>query len=246
MTPFRALLLAVLASGCATGLPMGARPTTTEGYEPFGRASASRQVPDATPEVDEGPVQVAPGSRETTVSNAVNLVGKKHVVLGGKRYGDDCTGLVRGVFAQVGVDLMSSAAAGDNGVTAIYRFATQHGRVYEGGRPVAGDLVFFRDTYDLNRDGRVNDGLTHVGLVEKIEEDGTVIVIHRVARGVVRYRMNLAFRDQAMTPEGRPVNDWLRAPLAGATPQLTAQLFAGYATVLPNESRVVGAAARTP
>jgi hypothetical protein len=101
-------------------------------------------------------------------------------------------------------------------------------------------LVFFRDTYDLNRDGRVNDGLTHVGLVEKIEEDGTVIVIHRVARGVVRYRMNLAFKDKATTPEGRPVNDWLRAPIAGAAPQLTAQLFAGYATVLPNESKVVG------
>jgi hypothetical protein len=50
----------------------------------------------------------------------------------------------------------------------------------------------------------------------------------------------LAFKDKATTPEGRPVNDWLRAPIAGATPQLTAQLFAGYATVLPNESKVVG------
>ena len=163
------------------------------------------------------------------------------VVLGGKRYGDDCTGLVRGVYAQVGIDLMSAAAAGDNGDTAIYRFASTHGRVYEGGRPVGGDLVFFRDTYDLNRDGRINDGLTHVGLVEKIEEDGTVIVIHRVARGVVRYRMNLTFRDKALNSEGRPVNDWLRAPNSSGVPQLTAQLFAGYATVLPNESKAVGA-----
>lgn len=249
MTPARTLLLAFLATGCATGVPLGARSTTTEGYEPFGRAAAPRQIPDAhpaqpEPQTAEVPdeqrvVTVPPGSREATVSAAARLVGKQHVVLGGKRYGDDCTGLVRGVYAQVGIDLMSAAGPGDNGVTAIYRFATTHGRVYEGGRPVGGDLVFFRDTYDLNRDGRNNDGLTHVGLVEKIEEDGTVIVIHRVARGVVRYRMNLAFKDKATNPDGRPVNDWLRAANAGA-PQLTAQLFAGYATVLPNESKAVG------
>ncbi len=236
------LLVTFVVSGCATGLPAGASRSTIEGYEPFARTASARAMPEATPIAPDEvqPVQVPRGSRETTVTAAVKLVGKKQVVLNGKRYGDDCTGLVRGVYAQVGIDLMSSAAKGDNGVTAIYRFASEHGRIYDGGRPVAGDLVFFKDTYDLNRDGRVNDGLTHIGLVEAIEEDGTVVVIHRVARGVVRYRMNLAFRDQAMSPAGRPVNDWLRAPTAGATPQLTAQLFAGYATVLPNESQLAG------
>ncbi len=257
-----------LLAGCATGTPMGARGLGHEGYEPFSRAAIPRGLPAATgpsapivvaapapasdqagsaeasPEETSRPLTVAPGSRTTAVSTAVKLVGKQKIVLGGKRYGDDCTGLVRGVYAQLGIDLMSAGAAGDNGVTAIYRFAAQHGRVYDGGRPVGGDLVFFRDTFDYNRDGRVNDGLTHIGLVERVEDDGTVIVIHRVARGVVRYKMNLAYRDSATNAEGRPVNDWLRAPSADSKPQLTSQLFAGYATVLPLESRATASATR--
>jgi hypothetical protein len=239
----RRLLLALavggLSTACATGAPTGARPFLTEGYEPFARPAAPRTPPP----MDEpaGPaLVVAPGARDSAVVAAQRLVGKQQVVVNGKQFGDDCTGLVRGVYSQVGVDLMSAGEPGDNGVTAIWRFAARHGRIYTGGLPVAGDLVFFRETYDLNRDGRDNDGLTHVGLVEGVEADGTVTVIHRVARGVVRYRMNLAFRDSSTSPSGRKVNDWLRAAGPGNKPRLTAELFAGYATLLPVEPRIAG------
>jgi hypothetical protein len=94
--------------------------------------------------------------------------------------------------------------------------------------------VFFRETYDQNRDGRRNDGLTHVGLVDEVEADGTVVVIHRVKRGVVRYRMNLARPNLRRDPRtGEVINDMLRAPGAGRVPVLTGQLFASYGSVLP-------------
>lgn len=228
-----------LLSACATSAPVGARPFLVDRYEPFTRPAATREVP-ATSDSDGERLSVAPGARENALTTAQRLVGKKHVVVKGQKFGDDCTGLVRAAYSQAGVDLMKAAEPGDNGVTAIWRFANRHGRIYTGGHPVAGDLVFFKETYDLNRDGRDNDGLTHVGLVEKLEEDGTVIVIHRVARGVVRYRMNLAFPSSATAPSGRRVNDWLRAAGPGSKPRLTAELFAGYATLLPVESRLAG------
>jgi hypothetical protein len=132
------------------------------------------------------------------------------------------------------VSLRSAAARGDNGVTAFYRYARAKGRVYTRGTPRPGDLVFFRETYDRNRDGRRNDGLTHVALVDKVEPNGTVVVIHRVKRGVVRYRMNLARPDLKKDPRtGAVLNDMLRAPGAGKTPVLTGQLFAAYGSVLP-------------
>lgn len=230
--------LAVL-TGCATGAPAGTRALLAEGYQPFSRAAATRDIP-APADAPTAPLVVAAGARDTAVGAARRLVGKSRIVVDGRRFGDDCTGLVRAAYAQVGVDLMTAAEPGDNGVTAIWRFASRHGRVYEGGRPVRGDLVFFRETYDLNRDGTVNDGLTHVGLVEDVGEDGTVVVIHRVARGVVRYRMNLTSRDVAVTRDGRKVNDWLRPEGAGSKPRLTSQLFAGFATLLPIESRFAG------
>ncbi|MEW5739035.1 MAG: CHAP domain-containing protein [Myxococcota bacterium] len=233
-----ALGLGGLLSACATGAPTGARPFLTDAYEPFTRPAAPVAIP--TSDAPPSPLVVAPGARQSALGAAQHLVGKRKIVVNGQTFGDDCTGLVRAAYSQAGIDLMTAAQPGDNGVTAIYRFAARHGRIYTGGQPVAGDLVFFRETYDLNRDGRDNDGLTHVGLVEAVESDGTVIVIHRVARGVVRYRMNLGFRASATTPSGRKVNDWLRAAGPGSKPRLTSELFAGYATLLPVESRFAG------
>ena len=234
------LLAALLLTGCATGAPVGGqRAAAAVRTSPFGPPALQRSTPTLR---DGAPLKdLPPGSRERAVELAQGQVGKTQVRFAGKRFPDDCTGLVKGIFEQLGVDLLAEARPGDNGVLAIYRFAGAHGRVYEGGRPVAGDLVFFRETYDLNRDGRVNDGLTHVGLVESVQEDSTVWVIHRVNRGVVRYRMNLAHPLAKRDPgTGAQINDALRLP--GRGPEiLTAQLFAGYATLLPIERRVASA-----
>ncbi len=228
--------LLLLTCACATSAPVGGRLALSEGYLPFTRPAAPASIPPAS-DGTSGPLVVPPGARASALDAARNLVGKRQIAVGARRFGDDCTGLVRAVYSQAGVDLMADGAGGDNGVTAIWRFASRHGRIFEVGRPLPGDLVFFRDTYDLNRDGRTNDGLTHVGVVDDVEADGTVVVIHRVASGVVRYRMNLEHRDQPTDHDGHRWNDWLRAEQAGARPRLTGQLFAGYATLLPVESR---------
>lgn len=226
------ILSSLVALGCATGRPMGST-RLDDGYRPFAMAPSAVAVPEATAQVT--PLEVPPGSRTKVVDVARALVGSKRVEVNGKRFGDDCTGLVRGAYSQLGVDLMSAGQPQDNGVTAIWRFTAQHGRLYDGGRPVAGDLVFFRETYDLNRDGAVNDGLTHIGLVDDVEGDGTVIVIHRVARGVVRYRMNLTNPSQAKDATGKVINDGLRLPGAGSPQRLTGELFVSFGTLLPNE-----------
>ena len=206
------------------------------------RSVAPPALPREIPEAAEAPAQplarLPHGARDKVVEAARGLVGKHSVVLGGRRYSDDCTGLVRGAYAQVGVDLARATRPGDNGVTGMFRFASEHGRVFDGGRPVAGDLVFFRETYDLNGDGRVNDGLTHIGLVESVQEDGTVLVIHRVHQGVVRYRMNLDHKDAHVDPgTGQALNDYLRMPGPNHKDVLTGQLFVAYATLLPIEPR---------
>lgn len=218
-------------TACVAGRPLGAT-HRDEGYRPFGGALTAVQVPVEAPQTE---LVVSPGARSKVVTLARQLVGRQSIEVGGKRFGDDCTGLVRGVYASLGVDLMLAAQPDDNGVAAIYRFASRHGRVYEGGRPVAGDLVFFKETYDLNRDGQVNDGLTHIGLVDDVEPDGTVFVIHRVARGVVRYRMNLRNPSRARDATGKVINDGLRMPGRGSPAKLTGELFVSFGTLLPND-----------
>ncbi|MBF5043997.1 CHAP domain-containing protein [Aggregicoccus sp. 17bor-14] len=196
----------------SSAAPVAARPT-----------SPARSAPAAPAE-----------ARERVVAAARSALGQTRVVLAGRQWPSDCTGLVQGAFAQGGHPLRGAAQAGDNGVTALYRYAQVHGRIFTGGRPLPGDLVFFRDTYDQNRDGRRNDGLTHVGLVEDVSAAGTVTVIHRVSSGVVRYRMNLARPQLRKDPRtGEVLNDLLRSPGRGRPQALTGQLFAAYATVLP-------------
>ncbi|AKQ66542.1 hypothetical protein A176_003454 [Myxococcus hansupus] len=188
------------------------------------RASAARSKPAAVPA----------NAREKVVTTARSLVGKTQVQLQGKKYPSDCTGLIEGVYAQAGVKFRGTVQPGDNGVTAMYRFTRAQGRVYSNGRPTPGDLVFFNETYDQNRDGRRNDGLTHVGIVESVSNSGTVTVIHRVRRGVVRYRMNLERPHLRRDPQtGEVLNDMLRHPGPNRDPVLTGQLFGGYGSVLP-------------
>lgn len=235
------LLLACLVTslfGCATGAPTGGRALLhSERLTPFNPVGIRRERPPPVAATPQAPRSLArmtpkPGARTAVVKTAKSLVGTREVKLNGRRFRQqDCSGLVLAAYEEAGLNLLASAQPDDNAVTAIYRFAHEHGRVFEGGWPMAGDLVFFKETYDQNRDGRKNDGLTHVGLVEGVDADGTIRVIHRVKRGVVVTRMNLKRPDTRVDPgSGRKLNDYLRGGRAAA---LTGQLFAGYATLLP-------------
>lgn len=230
----------MVMTGCATGLPLGGElGASSYRYNPLTPEAAPLAPLDAvaspTPARAKPQPPPAPEARERVLAEARGLVGNKSVKVGGRAWPQDCTGFVEAVYSRAGVSFRSEAVAGDNGVTAFYRYARAHGRVFTQGSPQPGDLVFFRETYDRNRDGRRNDGLTHVGLVDEVQADGTVTVIHRVQRGVVRYRMNLARKDVRRDARtGRVLNDMLRAPGGSKLPVLTGQLFAAYGSVLPS------------
>jgi len=235
MTTRACMLMVILGlTGCATGVPLGSRAELRTGrIQPFAPAGIRREVPawssSPTPALTASPL-----ARSRVLAVARSLVGNKQVKVGHKHYPQDCSGLVLAAYGEAGLNLLAAARPEDNAVTAIYRFAREHGRVYQGGWPVAGDLVFFRETYDQNRDGRLNDGLTHIGLVEGVDADGTIRVIHRVKRGVVVYRMNLSSPDRRVdSGTGRKLNDYLRSGKGQKEAALTAQLFAGYATLFP-------------
>lgn len=177
-------------------------------------------------------------SKQTALAQtAGGLVGRSRIEVGGRRYGSDCSGLVRGVYASQRVDLHDGLGEldGGNGVGRIYTHVVEHGRIHYGPTVHPGDLVFFHNTWDFNRDGLPNDPLTHVGIVETVERDGTVIFVSWVSAGVERYRMNLRHPGIHKTAEGRVLNDHMRRKGAGdpeATRYLTGQLFAAFGTVL--------------
>ncbi len=190
----------------------------------------------APPTVRKAPVaRPARGVGERIAARASRLVGVSSLKQVDRTVPDDCTGVVRIAYESAGIEVMPRGGGrrGDNGVTHIYQHARALGAVHKG-RPRPGDLVFFRETYDRNRDGRRNDGLTHIGVVERVEPDGTIAFVHRGSRGVARVRMNLqrptAHRERK---GGAVVNDYLRAASRKHRAYLTGELFVGFASPGP-------------
>lgn len=144
---------------------------------------------------------------------------------------DDCTGLARAVYEVAGVELTRAAQPGDSGVSAMYRLAWEVGALHRG-TPAPGDLIFFVETYDRNRDGLRNDGLTHVAVVESVDANGTVTFVHRAGSGVTRSHLNLAMPGTHALRDGTVLNDWLRPKSRLTRAWFTGELFAGYASAV--------------
>lgn len=175
-------------------------------------------------------------------ARAASLVGQSTgFQAAGERFNADCTGFVEAVYTLEGVPLrilMRSAAPGErSGVQAAYRTMERYGVVFGGGGewPAPGDLVFWRDTYDRNRNGRSDDGLTHVGIVEYVV-DGTVVFVHRGAKGVARGAMT-PDRPAERSAGGVALNSAIRSRggRLDGVPALAGELFAGYGRLRPGK-----------
>ncbi|MGH7147120.1 MAG: hypothetical protein ACREIJ_04365 [Nitrospiraceae bacterium] len=181
-----------------------------------------------------GSVERAP-SRSAIVRTAAKLVGAKTIESNGQRIAYDCAGLTRAVFLKHGIDLYGGEPSDSqaNGVRIIHAHIRQQGTFHQGPVVHPGDLVFFNNTWDYNGDGKVNDPLTHIGIVERQEPNGTVVFISRVTGAVERYHMNLGLPHVHKTADGRILNDYLRRKDVidpANTSYLTGELFAQFAT----------------
>jgi hypothetical protein len=129
----------------------------------------------------------------------------------------DCPSFGRRVRRAAEVDLGPLPSA--HSMTESLHLATRPVR-----QPRAGDLVFFHDTYDRNRDGKLGDRWTHVALVEEVDGE-RISILHRGGRGIIRLRMDLAH------PHDDQDNDAVRVRTLSDPPgtrYLTGELFAGF------------------
>lgn len=201
----------------------------------------SPALPQPSPTVALGgspsSIMTSPLSRMAIVESAARLVGTRTITSQGKRIAYDCAGVTRAIFLEHGIDLYRGAFTDpkENGVRLIHNHVRRHGTLHREPNVSPGDLVFFDNTWDFNGDGRVNDPLTHVGVVERLEPDGTVIFISRVANAIERYRMNLDQPHVHKTAQGRVLNDYIRRRLPtdpDHTARLTGELFSFYGNLL--------------
>lgn len=143
---------------------------------------------------------------------------------------DDCSGYVSAVFTAVGVPM-------DGRVASLWDLAVDHDALHWEEVPAVGDLVFFDDTFDRDRDGRLDDDLSHIGIVVDVEPDGTVVFAHAgLSSGRGLGRMNLAEPARREGPDGATWNTVIRTPRPWDPPGTgyrAGELWAAFATVSP-------------
>jgi peptidoglycan DL-endopeptidase CwlO len=183
----------------------GKEPTGTfereAGREP--REEGVAEAPEASP-VDRLDL------RERILAAARQLLGHRPHL--------DCSGYVLAAFRAAGLAVTLSP---DRSRSAALLAASQ-----AVASPQPGDLALFHDTYDRNRSGKLDAGITHVALVETVDGDD-VTLLHR-GRKVERFRMNL------LSPSDRSLNDPVRMKRHHDPPQtryLAGELFTTYAAL---------------
>jgi hypothetical protein len=170
------------------------------------------------------PVSVsAPGPRgsesrsdvKRAIEAASALVGQRDIVVAGVDYGDDCAALVRAAFDRAGRPLPATA----RDPASIHALASVRGLLRPGSRATAGDVVFLAE--------RPGGPPAHVGIVERVDDGGRAIVLHRVARGVMRLRVSLTQPGQTTDATGKRLNDVL---VIGSTPVSAGSLVVAFAS----------------
>lgn len=187
------LLFAVCVTGCSSAKP----------------PAANKPLPSA-PAASED----AGGKKLVAHAQAIANAGTLHA--GARR---DCSGFLQDVFRAAGRPLRipSEHQRLPNVSAMLHEWGVAEKRVFRG-TPQPGDVVFFRDTT-----GRLDGRITHVALVERVREDGTVQLLHYISGKIRRDPMNLA------RPNDHTVNAWLRKKQGKGEPTLAGELFVAYA-----------------
>jgi len=209
----RIALLAFALAGCASAsggsrryLPPPAGEGRVGARADRGADPALASTPPARPEV------------RSAIDAAESLVGRRSVVVDGRDYGPGCAALVRAAFDHAGHPLPPEA----HDAASIHAAAQSRGSLRAGARWAAGDLVFLAD--------HPGGPPAHVGLVARVDPDGTAVILHRLARGVSRLHVNLGYPGRVADPAtGRRLNDTL---VVGSTAMPAGSLVVGVAAFL--------------
>jgi hypothetical protein len=187
---------------------------------------AERPVRPDRPSRADPPVAPARGVPAGIAAAAAGFVGDTSLVVSGERYRWDCSGFVEASLAAAGCVFTGSSAD-------LFEQAKELHVLHRRRMPSPGDVAFFDDTYDRNGNGRLDDALSHVAVVQSVAKDGTITLVHLGSRGPAFLTMNLRHPEELVGADGAVLNDILRAKKRGDSPRtryLTAELWVAFAS----------------
>ena len=224
----RTLISILFITGCASKGFQYPGPLKGVGAEPPPYADQIQRES----RIPNGPVVVQKEKTKETSQNtqqgvavakaAATLIGQKTLVVSDSTYRFDCSGLVAAAYTKAGVELSGNTSS-------MHALAKKKKVLHKNKVPDVGDMVFFDNTWDRNGNGLRDDSLTHIGIVEKVDADATITLVHLGSKGVVRIQMNLKQPSVYRNDEGKILNSYLRRGSSGE--RLSGQLWVDFASV---------------
>jgi hypothetical protein len=214
----RFLLLSLLTGCFAHGGLRIPGPTASVG---------SDRVAYVPPEV-EAVEHLEPASRSTRMGRRVaraaeGFLDKRKLIVHGEKYRYDCSGMICAAHVKAGLPTSGNTRS-------LHEKSKDLGVLHKRKRPDVGDVAFFDNTWDRNKNGRRDDMLTHIAVVETVERDGTITLIHLGGSGVKRLVMNMRHPSSKLNADGKPWNSVLRKGKDGG-PVLTGELCRGFGSL---------------
>ena len=148
--------------------------------------------------------RAASKSRQEIEDIRARLVEAAHVYKGASRldagsrtFALDCSGVVAAIYYYAGIDLQAyySDYTG-TGTERIYKALKDRNLLHTSWQPEPGDIIFWDNTYDRNRNRKANDYLTHMGMVVSRDRHGNIVYVHHnYSRGIVFEHMNIRHKN---------------------------------------------------
>lgn len=142
-----------------------------------------------------------------------SLIGykAKKIKVNNKFFNYDCSGLVAAAYYPFGIDLIDSVKSLPDRNITIRLYKKFYKKIIKNKShiPNIGDLIFFQNTYDRNKNNQWDDGITHIGIVTKVDSDKTIHFVHLIRKGIMEHRMNLNLPKKYIH-KNKKVNDFLR------------------------------------
>ncbi len=202
-------------------------PTGTLGLD---RMPYAQSIEDEDDAQDAGPRHRRGRAGRRVVRAAVGFIGAKRLVVRGEKQRYDCSGFVCAAHKQAGHPLRGNTRS-------LQELAKAEDVFHKRKRPTLGDVVFFHNTYDRNRNGKRDDLWSHIAIVETVDADGTITMVHKGGKGVTRITMNLKRPHLRKDGDGKRLNSYLTNHKHGA--KLAGELWSGFGSLWTLQDRRV-------
>ncbi len=121
----------------------------------------------------------------------------QNLSVGDRKFNMDCSGVVSAIYYYAGIDLQKYYPKYDGtGTERIYSALEERKLLKKYWLPEPGDIIFWDNTFDKNKNGKDDDRLTHIGMVVSCDKQGNIVYIHyHYEQGIVYEKMNLRYKN---------------------------------------------------